>query len=246
MGNFKVETIFLFDVDGTLTSSRQPMEPGFAAFFHDFVASNPVYLISGSDYSKIQEQVPQEILDKCRGVFGCSGAQYHEHNRLVFSKEHSFPDQLKKTCEVFIEQSEYPVRTGTHIEERSGLLNVSVVGRNGTLQQRKSYFEWDRVCGERARFVRQINASEMPYEASAGGEISIDIVPIGWNKSVAKKFILSRNGDARLVFFGDRICEGGNDLPLAKALSISGEPHSAISVNDYRDTWRYLTEVQSC
>lgn len=240
-----MQTIYLFDVDGTLTPARQKMELNFEIFFRKFVLENPVYLISGSDYSKLQEQVPQDILDSCKGVFGCSGAQYYEKDKLVFSKDHEFSNQVKLICENFVDLSDYPVRTGTHIEKRPGMLNVSVVGRQATVEQRKRYHDWDQVIGERRRFVDQINTSKMPYEASAGGEISIDIVPTGWNKSVTKNEILSRNASASLVFFGDRICEGGNDKPLAEVLTIPDEPHSAVSVNTYLETWERLMALQT-
>ncbi len=240
-----MKTIYLFDVDGTLTPARQPMVPKFENYFRRFVAEYPVYLISGSDYSKLQEQVPQDILDSCEGVFGCSGSQYYEDNELVFSKDHSFSKQLMHICESYVDMSEYSVRTGTHIEKRPGMLNVSVVGRQASVEQRRRYFEWDQATRERKQLVDQINKSKLPYEASAGGEISIDIVPTGWNKSVAKDEILSRQPGSRLVFFGDRICEGGNDLPLAEVLRIEKQPHCAISVEDYQNTWFQLDIIQA-
>lgn len=64
--------VYLFDVDGTLTPPRQPMDAGFSKYFDGFTKSNKVVLVSGSDYNKIQEQIPHEILKNC------SGAEYFE------------------------------------------------------------------------------------------------------------------------------------------------------------------------
>ena len=49
---------FLFDIDGTLTEPRQLMDSEFANWFKDWVSEHDVYLVSGSDLPKIQEQIP--------------------------------------------------------------------------------------------------------------------------------------------------------------------------------------------
>lgn len=235
--------ICMFDVDGTLTPARQPMDKKFEGFFREFITHTPTYLISGSDYSKIEEQLPQDILQNCEGVFGCSGSQYFEEGKEIFSKDHKFQFLLHLLCEDFIESSEYRIRRGNHIEKRPGMLNVSVVGRNASLEERLQYFEWDKLSNERAKFVDIINQSGLPYEASAGGQISIDIVPTGWNKSVAKSEVLRQHPNAKLVFFGDRICEGGNDMPLAMSLNDGSKQHRAYPVVDYNETWQYLSII---
>ncbi len=43
------ERLFIFDVDGTLTPSRQKMDMEFQKYFMDFCEDNFVYLITGSD-----------------------------------------------------------------------------------------------------------------------------------------------------------------------------------------------------
>ena len=40
---------FIFDVDGTLTPSRQAMDPEFKEWFIDFIKANKVWLVTGSD-----------------------------------------------------------------------------------------------------------------------------------------------------------------------------------------------------
>ncbi len=235
-----MKRIYLFDVDGTLTPPRAPMDEKFSKFFHEFTISNKVILISGSDYKKIQEQVPQEILDECDGVYGCSGAEYFEKDILIRRKEYQFPKELMTLCEAYVSESKYELRCGTHIEERPGMLNISTVGREATPEQRKTYHAWDNVYKERIAFVDLINQSSLPYEASAGGEISIDIVPVGWNKSVVKGEVLKKYPHASLLFFGDRITPNGNDLPLAEALLEPEGKHGSRSVDSYHDTWKLL------
>ncbi len=64
---------FLFDVDGTLTSPRSTIDEEYVSFFRDWVSSNDVFLVSGSDLPKIKEQIPIDILNQCQGIFACMG-----------------------------------------------------------------------------------------------------------------------------------------------------------------------------
>lgn len=231
---------YVFDVDGTLTAPRQPIEPNFAAFFLEFAQTHSVYLVSGSDLKKLQEQLPHEILTGSNGVFTCSGAELWRQGKPIYRRTHEFSDALLEICKTFVSQSDYPERYGNHIEHRTGMLNISAVGRNASGSQRSNYFEWDKQVGERARFVEQINGSSLPYEASAGGEISVDIVPCGWNKSVVMKELLAQQPTSEIIFFGDRTGPGGNDRPLAEALWIAGSPHRVHPVQHYFETWHVL------
>lgn len=236
--------IFLFDVDGTLTHPRQAIAADFEKFFEHFCRTNIVFLISGSDMVKIEEQIPQNIIRECYGVFSCSGAEYYQKALKVYSKEHTFPSELINLCKEFVEQSAFPIRTQNHLEFRPGMLNVSAIGRAATNKQRKQYFEWDKSTMERKRFADKLNSLELGYEVSCGGEISLDIVPKGWNKSVAKKIVLEQLPDGKLKFFGDRILEGGNDLPLAIELDDGTGLHTSYPVDGYWDTWKILADYQ--
>ena len=53
-----MQRIFMFDIDGTLTPARQQMTEEFTKFFLGFCKDNVVYLVTGSDHSKVLEQVP--------------------------------------------------------------------------------------------------------------------------------------------------------------------------------------------
>ena len=47
--------IYIFDIDGTLTPSRNPINPVFKTFFQHFVKNNRVWLVTGSDKDKTIE-----------------------------------------------------------------------------------------------------------------------------------------------------------------------------------------------
>jgi len=153
---------------------------------------------------------------------------------------HSFPDELADFALELIERSPYRIRTGSHVELRTGALNVSVVGRKANALQRRDYARHDAATGERRALAAAIEARFPEYEASCGGQISVDVTPRGWNKGRIVREIRSEQGSAPISFFGDRICEGGNDLPLAKALGMEGQHNRLFPVADHRETLSIL------
>jgi len=64
---------YIFDVDGTLTPSREKMNKNFAIWFSVFCQSHHVYLVTGSDRAKTIEQIGEFIFFNCKRVYNCSG-----------------------------------------------------------------------------------------------------------------------------------------------------------------------------
>ncbi len=94
MSSTTPRNIFLFDVDGTLTPARQKMTEEFCSFFTEWIKNKTVYFISGSDYEKLQEQVPKDILESIDGVFGCMGNTLHIKGESAFKKTFGAPREL--------------------------------------------------------------------------------------------------------------------------------------------------------
>ena len=64
---------YIFDVDGTLTPSRQKIDPNFLIFFNSFNLINEVYLVTGSDRDKTIEQITHHLYCNCKRVYNCVG-----------------------------------------------------------------------------------------------------------------------------------------------------------------------------
>lgn len=232
--------VLVFDVDGTLTPPRSRMEDGMARIFRRIVATECVFLVTGSDIGKLQGQVDEDILAATAGVFVCSGNEFWRGGRLVRAMHHDFPAELVAHAQQLLEAAGYGLRTGRHVEERTGTLNISVVGRNANRLQRRDYHLHDMRTGERRAIAAAIEARFPDYEANCGGQISIDITPRGWNKGRLVREILERHPEACISFFGDNMGEGGNDLPLARALREHGDRHRLHAVSDHQETLAIL------
>lgn len=201
---------FVFDVDGTLTPSRRPIDSVFASWFLNFAKLNDVYLVSGSDYAKSVEQLGSEICESVAGVYSCSGNALYVNGKQVFANSFELsPSETSFLLEV-LEQSAYPTKTGNHIEMRTGLCNFSILGRNATRDQRREYVVWDKKTKERDTIASKINAKFPKFDASVAGETGIDICLCGKDKSQVAPWV------SPFVFFGDAIRPGGNDFTIAQ------------------------------
>ncbi len=233
----KQKTRFLFDVDGTLTPSRQTIDPEFKKFFTNFIATNKVWLVTGSDYAKTVEQLGQDICESVCTVYGCSGNDVYFQGKRVNAKTFSAPTELYDLMNGWLQGSTFPLRTGNHIEERMGTINFSIVGRNCTLGERKLYIKHDENMRERETIAHTINSEFPDITATIGGETGIDIYRKGGDKS---QILEDFGKDDKIIFFGDKMEPGGNDYPLAKKLY----KRNCYSVKDYRDTWERLSYFQ--
>lgn len=228
---------FLFDVDGTLTPSRGVIDKNFKKFLFKFVDKFPASLVSGSDYAKTVEQLGEDLVNQFIYSFNCSGNAVYQKGKLVKQTDWVLSENLRHYLFEIIEKSPYPIRTGNHLEERLGTVNFSVVGRNADQNQRKEYFEWDKVHKERKQIAEYINKNFTDIEAVVGGEISIDIYSAGANKSQVLQYL--KNED--IIFFGDKCIPGGNDYPLSSKLP----KDKVYAVSNWEETFRVLITLSN-
>lgn len=200
---------FAFDVDGTLTPSRQTIDSEFARWFLDFIDQNTVYLVSGSDYAKTLEQLGVDICENVAGVYSCAGNALYVKGSQVYANPFELTADELDFLEKLLELSAYPERTGQHIEMRLGLCNFSIVGRGANHDQRNTYVRYDTAINERENLSALITAKFPRLEATVAGETGIDIYLKGKDKSQIADSIKP------FIFFGDKTEPGGNDHAIS-------------------------------
>jgi|TARA_R110002020_G_scaffold350259_4_gene563716 phosphomannomutase len=223
---------YLFDVDGTLTPSRGVMDNEFKEWFLNFCRDSNVSLVTGSDKLKTVEQIGENVYNACARVYNCSGNDVYEQNTQIEFNDWTLPSEVEWFLTGKLNASPYRVKTGLHIEHRTGMINFSIVGRNANTEQRKDYYQWDRIVNERKHIASEFNSTFPDLEADIGGETGIDIFERGRNKSqVLKDFKLST-----LKFYGDRTDPAGNDYSIASKLN----PNQVYTVTDWKHCWELL------
>ena len=212
--------VFIFDVDGTLTPSRQFMNYDSEQFFDEWSQKNYFVLVSGSDVDKLKEQLPERFFSRALGTFGCAGNKLYVEDNLVYENTFKVEQKLQNFLEMKLKESKYPHSYGNHIEDRGSMVNFSIVGRNCTQEQREEYYKWDKENGERKIIAQAIKEKFPDLDAVIGGQISIDIYPKGNDKSQVLNVIEQERlvPPSEYIFIGDGIENGGNDYPLAKLM----------------------------
>ena len=229
---------FIFDIDGTLTLSRQPIDTSFQAFMIVFCCKHPVYLVTGSDRQKTIDQIGLDICYRAEKVYNCSGADAYKRDTNVYRSSWELPDNVEKFLKDELDYSQFPIRNGLHIEHRPGGVNFSILGR-GTgvdLSSREEYVKWDRNTGERKDIADRLKNEFPELNVQIGGQTGLDISN-GDKSQILRDF----NPNDELHFFGDMIIEGQNDYPLAKAVEDMGG--YTYHVRDFRHTWSLLNKV---
>jgi phosphomannomutase len=233
--------IYLFDVDGTLTDSRAPVDPEFGAFFSDFCDKHEVALVTGSDYLKTIEQLGKDIW-KNTVAFQSSGNHVFVKGKSVKKARPWWPDKgTLDWLEVAVKDvmgEEYE-GFGEHFEGRPGTLNVNMVGHKASKELREQFNKIDFISGYRMDIINNFNRTFTTAEATLGGLVSIDIFPKGRSKA---QILENPLFDGKtIVFFGDGTMKGGNDYPLVQMLYKRGN-FILNTVSNWKETYHLLEE----
>jgi phosphomannomutase len=205
-----------------------------------------VGVVGGSDRPKAVKQLGLDVLDFIMDhCFHENGCVYYRGGDLVAQDRiEDFLSQRELNEFVsfilrLIADSDSPWKTGTFIERRSCMLNISPIGRACTQQQREQFFAWDKQSGCRSAMVQKIRQEfpDLPFELAVGGQISIDVYPTGFNKTRCLKYV---NSYDKIYFIGDSVQPGGNDYELYVDPGVTG-----IHTSGFQQTEQILYDIAS-
>nr|GLL40647.1 phosphomannomutase-like [Ipomoea trifida] len=238
--------IALFDVDGTLTAPRKVVTPKMLEFMRELRKVVTVGVVGGSDLIKISEQLGSSVINDYDYVFSENGLVAHHDGKLIGTQSlKSFlgDDKLKEFINFtlhYIADLDIPIKRGTFIEFRSGMLNVSPIGRNCSQEERDEFERYDKVHKIREKMVTVLREkfAHLDLTFSIGGQISFDVFPRGWDKTYCLQFL---NGFSEIHFFGDKTYKGGNDFEIFVSEKTVGH-----TVTSPEDTAKQCTELFLC
>tara|TARA_Y100001963_G_C6784529_1_gene451870 strand:- start:2568 stop:3326 length:759 start_codon:yes stop_codon:yes gene_type:complete len=221
---------FVFDVDGTLTASRQTIEPEHHNILDKLIREESVYLITGSDYEKTAEQL-LGLQDKVLGSYNCAGNNLWFNGKEIYRNKLEVAHSFEGWCYELLDEQEWTFQSGEVYEKRNGMINLSPVGRPCSMELRKKYVEHDKKTNEREKMAIQINENFPDLEAFVAGETGIDIFMKGKHKGQVYD-ILSPHYD--IIFFGDKCDLNGNDYPFVQKLRSQDKLHH---VKNHKETY---------
>lgn len=229
----------LFDVDGTLTKPRNVIE----ASLHDFLMKKvkplcKLGLVGGSDFKKIAEQMNgDDVTHRFNYVFAENGLIHYKEGEKLSSQNiqaYMGEDKLQKLinfCLRYLSEVTLPVKRGTFIEFRLGMINVCPVGRSCSQEERDDFEKYDKQYKIRENMIKALREEfpDLGLTFSIGGQISFDVFPTGWDKTYCLQH-LEDEGFDEIHFFGDKTEKGGNDYEIFRDSRVIG--HKVVNPDD--------------
>lgn len=239
----KPGVLALFDVDGTLTAPRKVVTPEMLEFMKELRKVITIGVVGGSDLIKISEQLGKTVITDYDYAFAENGLVAYkggEEIAIMSLKKHLGEDKLKEFINFtlkYIAELDIPIKRGTFIEFRNGMINVSPIGRNCSQEERDEFEKYDKVHKIRPTMVSLLREkfAHLNLSFSIGGQISFDVFPHGWDKTYCLRYL---EGFHEIHFFGDKTFKGGNDYEIFESEKTIGH-----TVTSPEDTRRQCTEL---
>lgn len=246
-----MKKVLAFDLDDTLAITKSPISDKMAELICELVHHFDICIISGGIYQQFKDQVIDRLhvdphyLNRLHLMPTC-GTRYYRYDeieaewKLQYAEDLS-PDDKAKIIDV-LEQSAKELglweahTAGEIIQDRESQITFSALGQQASPEDK---YAWDPDGSKRAK-LRDLAASRLPgIEVRSGGSTSIDVTREGIDKAYGmQKLIDVLNISVEdILFFGDKLQEGGNDYPV-KAMGIE-----SLEVHEHTDTERRLEAI---
>ena len=244
----KGKTLLLFDIDGTLTASRKTIKQNMIDCLKKASSYKNIDIatVGGSDLPKAPEQL-QSSIDLLTFVFTENGLVYldekkelHKADKLINYLGYDKYKEFINFCLKYIADLDIPIKAGTFVELRTGLVNVSPIGRNCTQEERDAFVAFNKEHKVLEKFRETLIknfAEKFKLEISIGGQISFDVYPVGWDKRYCLQFLEKLYDN--IIFFGDKGYYGGNDYEIITDPRIT----RGVRVQNPENTIEYVNKI---
>jgi HAD superfamily hydrolase (TIGR01484 family) len=246
-----MKKLIAFDLDGTLAPSKSTLPKRMAELLNQLMAKFDVCIISGGKYELFQKQVLSQLTNSPEllrrlHLMPTSGTRYFSYDvasknwYLQYAEDFS-PEQKEKIIKALaegLEESGHKADKiyGEIIEDRDSQITLSILGQDIVAELGDEGVRikeaWD-PDGKKKLALRSIIAPKIPeFEVRAAGATSIDVTRPGIDKAYGMQKLMKATGLEKedILYFGDKIMEGGNDYAVKK-MGID-----CIAVKNWEDT----------
>ena len=246
MKDYTTKQLIVFDLDGTLTESKSPMQPDMAKAIAKLLATRKVAVISGGMYKQFKKQfigqlhAPKELLQNLL-LFPTTATAFYRYQNgwkkvyaftLTKREDHAirqaFAEVLKEIHYV------HPKKTyGKVIENRGSQITFSALGQDVVAKLGKKGIElkdkWKRENTSLKLKIAKMVQKRLPgLEVRAAAYTSIDVTRKGIDKAYGVRKIKSvlKMPIRNMLFVGDGLYPGGNDQ-AARSRAFNASPLQA-------------------
>ena len=223
---FSTKKLVVFDVDGTLSKSRIPIDEEMAEILKKLLSRKQVAIITGGAFADINGQVLSKIglnnpLNKNLTLLPTNGGGLYIFNNdwIEISAHKLTEEEKKKITDVICEIVGYEECTnnkngfGNKIQDRNSEITYSALGEHAPIEQKQN---WDPDFKKRIALQKALEEKLPEFEVKIGGTTSIDITPKGMDKAYGINKLINylKLKKEDILFFGDAVYENGNDYPV--------------------------------
>jgi len=228
--------LVIFDLDGTLTESKQPLTSEMAALLMKLLAETKVAVISGGALPQFLKQVVAQLPGDANFanlyILPTSGAALYEFNPSTSLRASGDWDKIyeehltekeagiiaaavrKVAAETGIVNFSEPAY-GERIEYRGSQVTLSTLGQEAPIAEKMA---WDPDHAKRHVLQEAIAARLPEFLVCIGGKTSIDVTKRGVDKAYGVRQLCKRLGiqESDALYVGDELESGGNDEAVYK------------------------------
>lgn len=240
--------VIAFDLDGTLSRSKEKITPRIADLLNKLSLKRKVAIISGASFEQYNKQILPYIEPNENFILlPLEGSERFEYSRktekweMTFKKV--FPTDIKKdvvnVLNNIINSGKYDIPSiheGSYIEDRDTEIAFSALGQNAHSKEKEN---WDKDHKKRDKIKKEIEEQVPNVAVTIGGTTTVEILTKGWSKAVGLTYYTKqyRYNNENILFIGDAIFPGGNDYSVAQ-LNINN-----IKVNNPNDTEEIIEKI---
>ncbi len=240
--------LIAFDLDGTLAVSKSPVSDRMALQLRRLLESHDVCVISGGAYPQFKTQLVDR-LGACPAALArlhlmpVSGTSYYrfdpDKTSWVLQYEEAIdPATRTRIQAVLAEEAQAHSLWEAHpageiIEDRISQVTFSALGQHATPEAKEA---WDPDDSKKF-LLRDAVAAKLPgLQVKVGGSTSIDVTNAGVDKGYGIRKLMGILGLSMndILFFGDKLEEGGNDYPVkaigVDTIAVAGWEQTAVAV----------------
>ncbi len=244
-----MKKLIVFDLDGTLTESKQPLDLEMTDLLKKLLSFTYVGITGGGSFAQFSKQLSSlldhpQLLPKLF-LFPTNGAYLYRYLDDAWQEEYSHlltpadKNQIFMSFDQALKDIHYtkpPQTYGPVLEDRNSQITFSALGQDAPLAVREAW----RQTSDRRKEIKTALEKYLPnFDIVIAGVTSIDIIAKNVNKSLAINYaqkILNLSNN-EVIFVGDSLFVGGNDY-LAKR-----SPVETVSVKGPVETKTFITKL---
>lgn len=222
MNSMKYKAV-MFDLDDTLTESKQQVSEVMVPHFTKLLSVVPVAIVSGAKFEQqlhqFIEHLPKDAKFENLYSFPQNATKCLLFDGTSWVEQYSFSlsdDEATKIINALnkvLEETkivEGEPSFGERIENRGAQVTFSALGQEAPIDLKRV---WDKDGAKRKGLKVLLDELLPEFEIVIGGGTSIDITKKGLNKTYAVKWLSEKLSlpISEMVYVGDSLFPGGND-----------------------------------